>query len=108
MDSPLTVNGEEIPNTFTLKYLGVILDRKLDFSSHTQSLCARAKAAIGLLHRTVGKWFSRKSSLLNSILEKWRLYYCMHFLSETLCSKKIGCCLKRLTDSWLDLEQMIM
>ncbi len=58
-DISISIGGVEVPQSDSLRYLGVILDRKLSFSQNAEALCARAKAAIGALWRTVGRAASR-------------------------------------------------
>ncbi len=47
--SRLVVHGNAIAEVSTLKYLGVVLDRKLDFGENARSLAARSRRILGAL-----------------------------------------------------------
>ncbi len=51
-----SINGSEIPIVNELKYLGVILDRKLAFNRNAQITASKAKRIIGVLWAQVGKF----------------------------------------------------
>ena len=49
------LNGKKIEYVETFKYLGVIFDRKLNWSSHAKAQVKKAKAAMMVGRRMVGK-----------------------------------------------------
>ncbi len=51
---PPTINGVPVPVVSTMKYLGVVLDRKLDFQDNALRLASRTKCCIGALRRAFG------------------------------------------------------
>lgn len=65
---PLSVNNEIINPKRSAKYLGVILDDKLNFSQHVQSIHSKAQKIKGMLHHLICK----KSAL--SVKNKLLLY----------------------------------
>ncbi len=54
-----TIQDTAITRVESLRYLGVLVDRKLNFGANCEALCARSKRAIGALHRVLGKWTNR-------------------------------------------------
>ncbi|MCP3667573.1 MAG: reverse transcriptase family protein [Gammaproteobacteria bacterium] len=48
---------ERVP---VLKYLGVFLDPKLSFGTHTERQAVKAKRAISALYRSLGKWTNKE------------------------------------------------
>ncbi|MCP3661293.1 MAG: hypothetical protein GY696_02170, partial [Gammaproteobacteria bacterium] len=59
LPSGLMVDGTAISRVERMRYLGVILDHKLDFSANAMEAAAKAKKAVGALWRTVGCWAGR-------------------------------------------------
>ncbi len=59
LSQSLQVNGNELKRTDQLRYLGVYFDRQMSFSANTARLCARAKAAMGVLSRVICRWTTR-------------------------------------------------
>ncbi|MCP3661143.1 MAG: reverse transcriptase family protein [Gammaproteobacteria bacterium] len=55
------LQGTPVSRVPELKYLGVTLDHKLNFSRNAQLSSAKAKKAIGALWRTVGRWSGRET-----------------------------------------------
>ncbi len=53
------LNGVDLVCVDQLKYLGVVLNRKLAFDINTQQLASRAKRVIGVLHAMVGKYVGK-------------------------------------------------
>ncbi|MCP3667324.1 MAG: hypothetical protein GY696_33330 [Gammaproteobacteria bacterium] len=54
------LNGEPIERRPFLKYLGVIIDQKLNFGMHAELQAAKAKRAIGALWKVLGRWTSKR------------------------------------------------
>jgi hypothetical protein len=50
------VNGTELLQTSSYKYLGVITDNQLTFRQHATHASMKTKQAIGVLNRTLRKW----------------------------------------------------
>ncbi len=59
LDRTPELNGEPIERRPFLKYLGVIIDQKLNFGMHAELQAAKAKRAIGALWRVLGRWTSK-------------------------------------------------
>ncbi len=55
------LEGTPVSRVPELKYLGVTLDHKLNFSRNAQLSSAKAKKAIGALWRTIGRWSGRET-----------------------------------------------
>jgi hypothetical protein len=54
---PLIINGKEIKMLDEVKYLGVILDSKLNWNQHLQKIIRKTQTALVLVRRTCGrKW----------------------------------------------------
>ncbi|MCP3665178.1 MAG: hypothetical protein GY696_22215 [Gammaproteobacteria bacterium] len=53
------LNGEPIERRPSLKYLGVIIDQKLNFGMHAELQAAKVKRAIGALWGLLGRWASK-------------------------------------------------
>ncbi len=51
LKSPLLISGEEIMPVSKLKYLGVMFDRKLDFSENANVTATKCRQVLGVLHR---------------------------------------------------------
>ncbi|KAI5703571.1 hypothetical protein M8J75_013476 [Diaphorina citri] len=71
------LNGAEIPLSDNVKYLGVILDRRLSFKQHvdyvTKKAMARVEALQKIMPRQGGATYMRRK-LLNSVVESTILY----------------------------------
>ena len=65
---PLYFNGIQVARVDGHKHLGIILDSKLSFSQHIQSIIAKARQCVGLL-RFMSRYLPRK--ILD---EMYRLY----------------------------------
>jgi len=52
----LTLNGSPIECVTTYKYLGITLDRSLNYSQHIQMVCEKVRQGIGCMNRTVRKF----------------------------------------------------
>ena len=50
----LTLEGIQIPQVDSVKYLGVILSKDLSWTRYINSVCTDAKCRVGLLHRQFG------------------------------------------------------
>ena len=50
----LTLEGIQIPQVDSVKYLGVILSKDLSWTRYINSICTDAKRRVGLLHRQFG------------------------------------------------------
>ena len=48
---PLVFNSNNVSQTFSQKYLGVILDFKLTFEKHLNNVLAQVKKTVDLLHK---------------------------------------------------------
>ena len=55
---PLLLGGERVPETASVRYLGVLLDRRLNFNAHWAAKAASAKSALGALGAAV-RWEKR-------------------------------------------------
>lgn len=49
--NPIVMDGEEIEVVNEIKYLGIIVDRNLDFKSNTENVCKKVAKKIGVLAR---------------------------------------------------------
>ncbi len=83
---PLTLAGEHLEWVTEWKYLGVILDRKLSFSSHSRTVVTKAKRAIGVLCRKFR--FRATTTVLNrvhpTVLNRLLLYATTTVLNRLL------------------------
>lgn len=73
----LTVGGHPIPLRDRLRYLGVILDKRLTFAAHVETVAgkaARSATALARLMPNVGGPVQWKRRLLNSVVESQLLY----------------------------------
>ncbi len=59
----ITVCGQVLEEVTQYKYLGIFLDKKLNFDFHIESICSGAKKKLALLGRT-RKFVTKESSLL--------------------------------------------
>ncbi|KAK7088855.1 hypothetical protein V1264_024972 [Littorina saxatilis] len=51
--SNYTLHGQTLERVTSTKYLGVILDTKLDFTQHIEHICAKANKTLGFLRRNL-------------------------------------------------------
>ncbi|KAK7110963.1 hypothetical protein V1264_014752 [Littorina saxatilis] len=51
--SNYTLHGQTLERVTSTKYLGVILDTKLDFTRHIENICAKANKTLGFLRRNL-------------------------------------------------------
>lgn len=74
----LYLNGIQVAVTDKAKYLGVVLDNKLTYSSHTQITCTKVKKFAGYLYRVLHKGVSPKTLAIiyKSLLRVCLLYCC--------------------------------
>ena len=56
---PLYFNQAEVPVVKEHKYLGMILDSKLDFSAHVKEAIVKARRGIGMIRCYIAKYVSR-------------------------------------------------
>lgn len=63
MNITVSIDGTNIENVTYIKYLGVIIDRKLKFEEHANYICKKIAKKVGFLRR-----IRRKLSLSNAIL----------------------------------------
>jgi len=52
---PLTLHGKELQMLDKVKYLGVILDSKLNWNQHLQKIIRKAQTTFAVIRRTCGK-----------------------------------------------------
>ena len=63
-DNPsITLNGTEIKASQTVKYLGVIFDKKINFKHHTEEMYKRAYSSLNIMKCTGGKTWGAKSAV---------------------------------------------
>jgi len=73
----LTVGGHPIPLRDSLRYLGVILDKRLAFAAHVNTVAgkaARSAAALARLMPNIGGPVQWKRRLLGMVVESQLLY----------------------------------
>ncbi|KAL4082656.1 hypothetical protein QTP88_029717 [Uroleucon formosanum] len=73
----LTVGGHPIPLRGSLRYLGVILDKKLTFAAHVETVAgkaARSTTALARLMPNIGGPVQWKRRLLTSVVDSQLLY----------------------------------
>ncbi len=59
----LSLNGDQIENVSTFKYLGILLDRNLQFHTHIDSIVDKTTSKLGLLYKTC--WlFNEETALM--------------------------------------------
>ena len=63
----LMINGSKIELSDSVKYLGVILDNKLNFNKHIDEMVSKCKRTIFAVKRAVGKKWGLKPHMLNWI-----------------------------------------
>ena len=87
-DSVLSINNQPIQRVPFMKYLGVILDEKLDFNKHVEIMHSKAVNKLGILRRS-RDFLDRKSSLtLYQSLILPQLSYCDIVFDTTSKSNK--------------------
>ena len=50
-ETPLILGGSVLAQVDTYKYLGVLLNNKLSWSPHVETVCSKARKDLGLLYR---------------------------------------------------------
>lgn len=76
-DFNLFVSGEKLKNTSSCRYLGVIVDEKLNWKEHTKLVSTKIKQGVGMLHK-VGRYISKRNlmSLYYALIQS-HLTYCI-------------------------------
>ncbi|KAI2795347.1 hypothetical protein BLOT_016795 [Blomia tropicalis] len=86
-DKAIVLNNTEIEITSEIKYLGVILNRKLNWKSHVKNQCHKVKNIMHRVIRTTGKQWGVSALLLKIIyqnaLEPILLYACSAWRDAT-------------------------
>ena len=77
------IGGSQVENLDRTKYLGVIIDRKLDWGEHISNVRTKVSRAVGFLK------YSRKFLLQNILSKMYRGIVEPHF---QLCCSVWGCC----------------
>uniref|UniRef100_A0A7M5UYY5 Reverse transcriptase domain-containing protein n=1 Tax=Clytia hemisphaerica TaxID=252671 RepID=A0A7M5UYY5_9CNID len=69
--------GEKLKNTSSCRYLGVIVDEKLNWKEHTKLVSTKIKQGVGMLHK-VGRYISKRNlmSLYYALIQS-HLTYCI-------------------------------
>ena len=67
------LNGIQLEQVETFKYLGVLLSSDLSWSAHIESICTKARKVIGLLYR---RFYGNLDN--HSLLELYSVLVCPH------------------------------
>ena len=59
-DFNLFVSGEKLKNTNSCRYLGIIVDEKLNWKEHTKLVSTKIKQGVDMLHK-VGRYISKRN-----------------------------------------------
>jgi hypothetical protein len=73
----LIINGKSIMPKRELKYLGVILDDKINFKKHTEQMCKRGRQATGAARKLLGNpmlSLANKRLIYNSLIRSTATY----------------------------------
>ena len=85
-DLTLTINGIPLPRVKTTKYLGLVIDDKLDWISHIQDLCTLLRKYIGIFYKLSLKLPAKILNMLYFSLIYPRLLYGIEVYANTyLC-----------------------
>src|SRR3989442_9891853 len=85
-DLTLTINGIPLPRVKSTKYLGLVVDDKLDWISHIQDLCTLLRKYIGIFYKLSLKLPAKILNMLYFSLIYPRLLYGIEVYANTyLC-----------------------
>lgn len=79
----IRIDGEEIEKVIMFKYLGIILDNKLDFKEHLEYIKKKIGKTIGYLRRLSGKLSSWSRMMIYNVIIKPHFEYCSTILYQT-------------------------
>ena len=48
---PIKINSSCIYQTHSIKFLGIVIDKNLNFKQHITAMCTKLSKSVGLLHR---------------------------------------------------------
>ncbi len=91
---PISIGGQIISEVHSLKYLGVIFDRKLDFHDHVSTVAAKLRRSFGSLRRVFGK-----------ALDSASLVYLYKSKCLPVLTYALPVCSPRLKSGWAVLER---
>ena len=76
-DEKLNINGHEIPEVESTKYLGIVIDNKISWVPHIETLHKKLKSACGILKRMIPNIPSEHYKSLYHALFESHLSYCI-------------------------------
>ena len=78
----IKIDSKEINRVKEIKFLGVILDDKLEWNAQIKQIESKVSKGIGTMYQSKGRLEQRSlSTLYNSIIFPY-LYYCVEFLGK--------------------------
>ena len=98
-NTDLRINNEVIQQRYTTSFLGVILDDKLSWKHHIQSVKIKISKNIGILHKC------RKKFSLSTMKS---LYYSFIYSYLSYCVELWGSAPKKYTDSFINCKKDVV